>query len=98
VDSIAKAENVGIDVNQSSGGGAAVRGVLVGMRPNADASVQRAASSFIRILQETVGKGVSLWDFDKLIGAGGMVMFQHIGKPATPNEKPPLKIYIGSKQ
>jgi hypothetical protein len=96
VGSVAKAEDIGLTIKQSSGIGMAVRGVLVGVKPSADASVQRVADLFIRILQETVGVGP--WDFDKLIGPSGLVRTQQVGKPIKPGETAPLKIFIGSKQ
>lgn len=98
VDSIAKSEDVGITVKRSIGSGTAVRGILVGVKQNADASVQQVADLFIHILQETVDGGVGSWDFDKLTAPSGLFSTQKNGKPTKPGETAPLKIFIGSKQ
>jgi hypothetical protein len=96
-DSIGKAEDVGIDIIQSNGSGMAVRGIFVGVRSNADASVKQAADLFIQILHETIGGGVVSWDFDKLIRPSGFIRSVHVGKSTKPDDAP-LRIFIGSKQ
>jgi len=77
-------------------GGAAARGVLVGVKPDAPQEFKQTATEFITILQQSVGGGVGLWDFDKLSMSGATAMVSS-DKGATPSSQSPLRIVIGSK-
>ena len=76
-------------------GGSGARGVLVGVRPDAPPEFKQAADELIAILQQSVGSGVSPWDFNKLIPGGVATLSYDPG--ATPPDQSPLRIFIGSK-
>ncbi|HTC87522.1 MAG TPA: hypothetical protein VK686_04440, partial [Bryobacteraceae bacterium] len=95
--SIAKAEDIGMTIRRPIGGSAAVHGVLVGVRPGADSVISDVAALFVRILQETVGTGVGMWNFDELKPPSSMAAVQQVGRPINKNETAALRIFIGSK-
>jgi voltage-gated potassium channel Kch len=76
-------------------GGSGARGVLVGVRPDAPPEFKQAADELIAILQQSVGSGVSPWDFNKLIPGGVATLSYDPG--ATPPDQSPILIFIGSK-
>ncbi|MBZ5668625.1 MAG: hypothetical protein LAO04_02720 [Acidobacteriia bacterium] len=71
-------------------GGGAVRGILVGTNPSADAATARAASGIISTLV-SAGVGAGPWKFDELVMSG---MAQGPGEPMDA----PIRMFIGSKQ
>jgi hypothetical protein len=76
-------------------GGGDVRGILVGVSPNASPAAKTAATSLITILRETLGGGVGPWEFDALKFPGnGMV---NATESALPMGAGPVRIWIGSK-
>jgi hypothetical protein len=71
-------------------GGGAVRGILIGTNPSADAATARAASGIVSTLV-SAGIGAGPWKFDELVAGG---MRQGPGEPMDA----PIRMFIGSKQ
>jgi len=76
-----------------SGGGA--QGVVIGVRPDATEGDKRAGTQLFAILRETLGGGVGLVDFDKIVvggtGNGGST------PGAAPSGKSPIRLQIAPK-
>ena len=86
----------GVLLNQvRPSGGAAVKGVLIGVKPNSPVVINEVAASVIGILRES-GGGVGAWDFEKLIPGGGMMGVSSTAGAATLWDSP-LRIFIGGK-
>lgn len=85
----------GVLINFDRPLGAAARGVLVGVKPDSPAEFRKAAEEFITALQQTVGNGASLWDFDKLVSNSVSVGGRDPG--AAQKGQSPLRVWIGSK-
>jgi hypothetical protein len=77
-------------------GATGVRGVIIGIKPDAPQAVKSAAGSVGRILKETLDGGVGIEDFAKLVvvGAAGTTG-QSDGAAASGQS--PLRIWIGAK-
>ena len=90
-------EKAGVLVNVFSPFGATgVRGVIVGIRPDASQAVKSSARTVVRILGETLGGGVGIEEFSKLdlpnaAGTGGQ------SQGAGARGQSPLRIWIGAK-
>jgi hypothetical protein len=90
-------EDAGVLLNQvRPSGGAAVRGVLVGVKPNAPESINQASAELITILRESLNGGIGPWEFDKLLTGGGMEQISG-AQGAGKLWDSPLRIFIGSK-
>jgi hypothetical protein len=77
------------------GGGAGIRGILVGVGPNASPATKTAATSLVTILRETLGGGVGPWEFDALKFPGNGMVSAADG--ALPMGAGSMRIWIGSK-
>lgn len=78
-----------INPAQAGGGGAAVRGILVGTRTGSDANTVRAANLLVSALQ-SVGLAAGPWAFDQLQPPG--ILFNSAFRGTAP-----IRMFIGSK-
>jgi len=87
----------GVLLNRTHPLSGGARGVLVGVKDDADAPFKDAASDLIRILQESVGQGVSPWKFDEIDPTKFGAMTTGQDKGSLPLGQSPLRIVIASK-
>lgn len=75
------------------GGGGGVRGVIVGVKPDASPSIKGVATSFVAILKETLGGGVGAVGYDELSFNGASTA----GQSGKAGSSIVLRIWIGAK-
>jgi hypothetical protein len=76
-------------------GGAAARGVLIGVKPDAPPEFKQAGEEVVAILRQSVGNGASLWNFDELVSKSIATGANDAG--AAPVGQSPFRIIFGSK-
>jgi hypothetical protein len=72
-----------------AGGGGAVRGILVGIRPDSDSHIASGATELVSTLQ-TFGISSRLWDFNDMKSPSISFSTSYTGKA-------PMRLFIGSK-
>ncbi|SRR5579871_4323340 len=88
----------GLHVNISNpiGGGTSARGILIGVKPGSPPEISGIADVLFSILRESVGGGVGMWEFDKLVFTGGLASVTQSSGGDKVGEAP-IRLFIGSK-